>query len=51
MKKTLIDVYCLDEKTKEDLSLEDEKEYLLFEGDADYMVLQKDWARMESSDQ
>ena len=47
MKKTLIDVYCLDEKTKEDLSLEDEKEYLLFEWDPDYMVLQEDWEVLE----
>jgi hypothetical protein len=29
--KKLIDCYCLDEETKKELELEDEKEYLLFE--------------------
>lgn len=43
MKKELIEVYFLDEKTKKELDIEEEKEYLLFEWDPDYMIYQKDW--------
>ena len=48
--KKLIDCYCLDEETKKELELEDEKEYLLFEWDCDKMIFQEDWKITEYVD-
>lgn len=41
------DVTLLSKKLKKELDLEEEKEYLLFEWDPDYMILQENWEVLE----